>query len=363
MYRPCQVCGSSRHRELYNTTFSTGDEQVISVCIECGMVYASETPQANYSTKSIYAAKDATGSGDSPYDKEKFKGTVDILYNHFKKASISILDVGCAQGGLLAELKSEGYHQSVGLDPSEACVAICHKKSLAAFCSTVESEPIQQYDLAIMSHVLEHVWDVPTALFSLSKWVKEGGHVYIEVPNAVRYAETTIPFLDFNREHINHFSLAHLTEVLHRHGFGVIASGERTLSNVNGGKYPAMYVIAKKGASLELGIREYVKKSQQQMNDFSESLKPRIANRDIILWGFGELAQQLFLTEAVRSANIIQVVDSDQGKHGLTFNGKLVESPDAIKSDEAILVASILSAWAIEYTIRNRGLTNEVILL
>jgi SAM-dependent methyltransferase len=325
------------------------------------MVYASETPAADYAEKSIYASTNATGSGTTPHDKAKFLGTVEILKRHFSDHKTTILDVGCAQGGLLRELFAAGYDNAVGMDPSESCVDACYP--LLAYCGKLEDPATDTYDLVVLSHVVEHLWDVPTSLQSVRDRVKNDGHVYIEVPNAVRYAETAIPFLDFNREHINHFSMSLLVEVLYRAGFSVVASGERYLDCVNGGKYPAMYVIAKKGVSLRQGIEAYIKKSQAQMDAIDAALKPRIADREIILWGFGEFSQQLFLTDAVKSAHVIQVVDRDFGKQGKVFNGLTVESPDYINSDAAILVASILNASSIQQDIRNRGLSNEVICL
>jgi hypothetical protein len=41
------------------------------------------------------------------------------------------------------------------------------------------------------------------------------------------------PFVDFNHEHVNHFSLAHVDELFRASGFTVESTGEKLITVVN----------------------------------------------------------------------------------------------------------------------------------
>jgi SAM-dependent methyltransferase len=372
--RMCPGCGSNDNIVLHRIPFSSGDEQEVSVCKVCGMGYASLTPLANYEESSIYAAPEAIGSGDTPRERERFCETVDILSKSFPDKWITVLDVGCAQGGLLAELGRQGYEHATGMDPSQSCVDACIAKGLIAVKGKLDDDAREVYDLVILSHVLEHVWDIPKALASVRGRLKDGGHVYVEVPDASRYAEFLVcPFLDFNSEHINHFSLHCLGEVMRRAGFYPASNGMRNLMLASG-KYPAIYIIARMGdrpatwleksdTKLAGCLEEYVERSREYMKAIDMQLGEQIGCKEIILWGYGEFAQQLFLTQAVRSAKIVQVIDRDRAKQRKMFKGLKVEGPEMIHTDATILIASVLNKDSIKKDIQMMQLKNNIITL
>ena len=78
-----------------------------------------------------------------------------------------------------------------------------------------------QYDLVILSHALEHLRDLKPALAEdLEGFLTGRARCYAEVPDAPRYADFAwSPFQDFNTEHINHFSLALLRNLVAASGF------------------------------------------------------------------------------------------------------------------------------------------------
>jgi len=373
--RDCPVCNTKPNKNdiIYHIPFSDGTLQEISCCPECGMVFASMTPSIEYSKESIYAASGATGSGDSLLDKEKFCGTVEILESEFPNKEISILDVGCAQGGLLSELERHSYENAMGMDLSQSCVDACRAKNLMAFNGSLDNPPTGKYDLIILSHVLEHVWNVPATLKWIQSSLKPIGKVYIEVPNAMEYENYLVcPFQDFNREHINHFSATHFIMVLNYNGFQKEASGLRELS-IPGGKYPAMWSIFSLGDNpwttkisnnlLKDSIQRYIEKSKELMHIIDLKLRPKLEGRNIAIWGYGEFSQQLFLTDAVQSAKIIQVIDKDPSKQGKLFHGISVESPDKLQQDIPVLVTSMLNSSAICRDIQKLNRDNPIILV
>lgn len=369
--RLCPVCSANAPDLLYRIPFSTGDEQDVSICRVCGMGYASRTTETNYDSQSIYAAPHGAGSGETERDRGRFCGTVDILAQHIPDRTISILDIGCAQGGLLAELTRRGYDNAMGMDPSQQCVDACLAKNLTAVRGRLDDPPAGRFDLVILSHVLEHVWDVPQALASAKARLKDRGVLYIEVPNASAYVDYLVcPFLDFNREHINHFSRHCLAESCRHAGLDVLWEGERTIE-LPSGRYPALYVLCMSwepkltvvpDTELAGRLTEFVRASENIMASIDARLQSVLTDREIILWGYGEFAQHLLRTEAVQSAILVQIIDRDPDKQTLTYGPMKIQSPEEIRSNVPILIASILNADSIQADIRSLGLTNPVIL-
>ncbi len=96
----------------------------------------------------------------------------------------SVLDVGCGDGALLGELSRRGFGGTLtGLELSGAAVAIARARPgierVEQFDGSHVPAPAGEYDLGILSHVLEHVPD-PAAL--LAEVARVCRAVVIEVP-------------------------------------------------------------------------------------------------------------------------------------------------------------------------------------
>ncbi|HEY0054499.1 MAG TPA: class I SAM-dependent methyltransferase [Pedobacter sp.] len=114
---------------------------------------------------------------DIAYEEDDFHGqfnfnSLDELPRQWKKALVkqinlikrrvkpgaNILEIGCGQGLLLQELKTIGYN-TFGVEPSKTAYQIAEKKGLAIlngyFPETNFNQ--QEFDLIIMSQVLEHI--------------------------------------------------------------------------------------------------------------------------------------------------------------------------------------------------------------
>jgi SAM-dependent methyltransferase len=94
------------------------------------------------------------------------------------------LEVGCGDGALLSELHRRGFGgRLAGVEISEAAVAIARGRDGVDAVELYDGENLpfgrREYDLGILSHVLEHVPD-PTAL--LAEVTRVCRAVLVEVP-------------------------------------------------------------------------------------------------------------------------------------------------------------------------------------
>ncbi|WP_158269911.1 class I SAM-dependent methyltransferase [Litoreibacter ponti] len=99
---------------------------------------------------------------------------------------MDVLDVGCGSGSFLCVIR-EFVSSVFGIEPSEHGVKTCEKLGVPVFHGDFESYDRQanrKFDLITLNHVLEH-HPAPILLLRLCRQhLKEGGRVWIAVPNA-----------------------------------------------------------------------------------------------------------------------------------------------------------------------------------
>jgi SAM-dependent methyltransferase len=353
-------------------------------CLSCGFVYAdAAATQADYDgfyeRLSTYADPgNSSGSGESAHDRERLETTAAILSRYLSGPGARILDIGCAGGGLLAAFENRGYRNLVGVDPSAACARLTRERTGEAYTGWLTCLPdaIGTFDFVVLSHVLEHVLDVAAGLAALAPLLREGGQVYVEVPDAARYAEYVYaPFQDFNTEHINHFSRACLDRAMARQGFAAAAGGERLLHSSPHTFTPAVYGVysRQRGARARIGrdtmlrpaILRYIERSSALLAEIDERIGEALGGApELIVWGAGQLTLKLLAETQLSRAKVAAFVDSNPIHQGRRLHGAPIIAPAALaRCSQPILIGTLLHHRQILAQIESLGLSNQVILL
>lgn len=389
--RRCPVCDDISVQHVHTQRFSgvsacsllTGYNVV--VCGACGLGYADGIPDqaefdCHYEEQSKYEYGHA-GGRESPFDLARFRECVNRFERWQPDRSLKIVDVGCATGGLLAELSRRGYSDLLGIDPSPACVsAVDRLYGLRAVVGSLGRLPVveSKADVAIFSCVLEHVRDVRSMLESVRPLLKEDGALFLEVPNAWGFAACrNAPYQQFSNEHINFFSPVSLGNLLRTLGAeseqvaeawyewksGILEPVVCGLFRLSPDRYALplepdlrtreqleLYVDACRNADLEV---------HRRIDSLVSSAEP------VYVWGVGTSTQRLLSDSRLRDANIVAFVDSNAHYHGGELEGRPILSPNQItESSLPILVASFPFFQDILGEIRDRlKLSNYVIPL
>lgn len=356
MTRSCPICASNSRDIMFDYPLTSGVIQTIFCCNDCGIVYASVEKDADYAQESIYSLPGALGSGESPFDRQRLDGVAQKLESLGIPKYFRILDIGCAQGGLLTILRERKFSNLYGIDPSKFCVDATTKKGFEASIGYLGSRHTPKANLVILSHVLEHIEDVRGGVRSIPAPL-----AYIEVPDATRYKDFDIPFLDFNSEHINHFSLPILISVLESEGFQTIHAGQRTITLTSGRPCPAIWVLAERKLGLKESIEQYIVNSQQSLQQMNESISAQIGSAtECILWGAGEYMTFIANLPIFQKVKIVQAVDHNPALHGKSACGIIVEETSKIRPNLPIVIATLVAVKAIERDIKAMDLTNPV---
>lgn len=248
----CLLCGSPSlaPRRRYRTKTKHGraifGETWLHECQDCGLVQSGPCPTLQQ-LADYYAVDYRNGcfAGADVADLSQFP--LDNLFYYNRGQSIAelvapyltaqrstgqsprILDIGAGYGHILHAL-GERFPTATrtAIEFSEVCVT--HLRSLGI---TVHAEPAEtvlprlneQFDLIVLSHVLEHLLDPQSMLQMIHERLAPGGLLYIEVPHIP--AEAVTDYIDsvwaprFDEPHITFFSPQPLTRLLQQAGFAV----------------------------------------------------------------------------------------------------------------------------------------------
>ena len=134
LLRNCPICNQTNGKILHTQHFSLPDKSVLPnaydvvSCENCGFCFAdTSATQADYdkyyNEMSKYEDKNTgTGGGLSPLDKLRMDTVVDLLTQFIPEKSNSIVDIGCANGGMLNCFHKKGFSNLIGIDISQKCV-------------------------------------------------------------------------------------------------------------------------------------------------------------------------------------------------------------------------------------------------
>ena len=364
--RPCPICLSEDRELLHQHTLTFGGEQSIFVCKDCGMVYA-DSERVDYERNSIYDQPGACGSGDTPADRKKFEQLAKTIQSFGLPLDARILDVGCAQGGLLVALRNLGFTDLSGMDTSKKCIEVVRSRG---FKVPAELSG-ETFDLVVASHVLEHIAEPVPFLFVLCEYLSPAGQLYIEVPDALRYSTYGIPFLDFNSEHINHFGYVSLHRAVDQTGLEVFELGQKVIEapNTSGSppmKYPAMWVLACRKRYprdyVSEAISRYIKQSETQLAALNVKFEQELEGFDECqFWGANSYFANLATLPVFKRVKIVAAVDRNPNLWGRSACGVTVTSPETIRPEIPIVIGSFIAVVSIRADIEKAGLKNKVV--
>ncbi len=398
-HRACGACGATGSTVCHHQRFIVPEgyplpsEYNVAVCRRCGFVYADPAATQHdydrfYCEWSKYDdSATATGSGLSPCDAARLATTASDIARALPSRAASILDAGCATGGLLTALRDQGFTAVAGLDPSPGCAAACRDRGFEAYVGSIStaSAPAHMptFDCVVFSHVLEHVYDIYAFFAAARRLLAPGGYLYLETPDATRYDDYLYaPFQEFNTEHINHFSALALENTARRFGFQPIVVEQKVIHTAENTQYPAVFGLFRDNGGiaderpvvcdqeLPSRIAAYIRHSAEQMERINRDLAGQLANiQRIILWGAGQFAMKLLALPCLAQTQVRVLVDSNPILRGKTMAGAPIIGPEEIGPQEIagvsepIIIATLLHAGEISAQIRRLGLSNPVLSL
>lgn len=248
----CDVCGSGKSSLLFiNHDRLHGVEGKFNIvkCEECGLVFINPRPRKEFidewypDTYEPYNVNPddfyqrLADSLISAYYKENGsfldivkKCLCRLIYTPPPKSHKGrILDVGCGGGVYLHTLKKNGW-DVYGVEMSAKAVGFAKEKMELPNIKygTLEEAkyPGEYFEVVLMSHVIEHLFDPARTLHEVNRLLKKGGLLIITTPNIA-----SVNFKIFGKywfpletpRHLNLFGESTLRKILQNSGFKVVS--------------------------------------------------------------------------------------------------------------------------------------------
>jgi 2-polyprenyl-3-methyl-5-hydroxy-6-metoxy-1,4-benzoquinol methylase len=392
--RACGACGSLSTTICHHQRFIVPDgyplpaKYDVVICNRRDFVYAdSDATQHDYDRFYCEWSKyddsaTASGSGVSPYDAARLSTTADDIARALPSLHASLLDAGCATGGLLTALRDRGFTSVAGLDPSARCAGACRDRGFPAYVGSISTAStlahVPKFDCVVFSHVLEPVHDIPGFFTAARSLIVSGGYIYLETPDATRYDDYLYArFEEFNTEHINHFSARSLENTARRFGFQPTVLEQKVFPTAEDTRYPAVFGLFRdtitssetksvvRDPELPSQIASYIRHSEDLIENISSHLETKLAHLDqVIFWGAGQFAMKLLTLPCFAHTRVRALVDNNPILRGKRLAGAPVVGPAEIAgTDEPIVIATLLHAGEIRDQIMRLGLRNPIISL
>ena len=134
-----------------------------------------------------------------------------------------VLEVGACDGMLLKQFAVENH--VVGIELSDKYRERAKSKYNIDLLDENFDKFEGEFDLVIMSHVLEHFPDIAATMKKVANLLKPGAYFFVEVPNSPRPEERTAEEIKtyLHGAHTFNFTVDSLAALLRTHGFEVIA--------------------------------------------------------------------------------------------------------------------------------------------
>jgi len=329
------------------------------ICPESGMIMQSPSPTID--EINTYYREVATYINPGREGKPSSIKTKDLSrLIHLCKDTIgfipeSVFQVGCSDGYTLKRFIDSGAIVAAGIDPSNASHALAKKLyNIETIIGPFEdyNDYSNKYDLLILTHVLEHLFNPLDTLRKCNNMQNNGGWILIEVPLFDRI-DCFPPGL-LTLEHLNYFSEGTIIETATRSDYEPIFIGKYYDRN----EYPVITVIAKKNTNVEVMksndyprsyklLSDYMNNGKQSWKNVEEKIKQRVKKgSSVYIYGAGiHTSQLLAFTDIKDYLDILGLLDSSPTKWGKKIGTLNCYNKNTIdfKKDDTIVISSYSS--------------------
>jgi SAM-dependent methyltransferase len=402
IFNHCPICNTRKNETVHTLDCGNFDKSrlyptiKLKNCLNCGHIFnglfLNELDELSHYYNDEYAPTNLHAinlSGDRPGSEndqtiDRYSQLYNMLSPHIHEQH-EILDVGCAMGGFLDFLYRKGFSRLYGVDMTETYVKHAQRSKIYKIKQgNAESLPFEDhiFDVVVLEQVMEHLANPATAFKEARRVLKNGGILYIGVPDASRYAE--FYFFDFYwlllREHIQHFDIDHLNVIAIQESFEMLGywqtvnpvmSERMLMPNLNAifrsiGSNVHNDITKPRGQKLKQQIMSYLatEKSRQSVK---KSMIDKLveSRRPVYAWGIGREFLYLYESVGLKSCNIKGLIDINPLKQkSCSVDGVKIVNYDVLRdssADSVLLITAVAHTDSIKLALMDLEFKGEII--
>jgi 2-polyprenyl-3-methyl-5-hydroxy-6-metoxy-1,4-benzoquinol methylase len=261
-YTACPVCDANSFSTLFAVKDYTVSQEQFGICIcnNCTHGFTQLVPTQEqigpyYKAEAYISHTDSQkGLINKLYHivrKRTLLSKAGLVLKHTKKATGSLLDIGCGTGAFLNTMQQKQWTIK-GLEPD----ADTRERAKSRYgispspSHELYAEKNQSYDAVTMWHVLEHVHELKQYFGKLHEVLSANGKLFIAVPNYTSFdasyygafwAAYDVP------RHLYHFSPKSMEQLAKQFGFNLIAKKQMWFDSVYVSMLSEKYKTGKSG--------------------------------------------------------------------------------------------------------------------
>lgn len=209
----CPICNNHKEYETISKVDRFGIEVKNVICKKCGLIrnlkcldssslksfynneyrliYTGKKSTNQKHLKNIFYAQFETG--------KKYYELINKIINIKKKNTV--LEIGCSCGGVLSYFKDKGL-KVTGLDYDNTYLKYGKKKKLNLIYGSLENLNKKKFDIIILSHVFEHIYEIKSFINNLNNFLAYDGIIFIAVPGIYNKNYYSIRHIKYNYKKI-----------------------------------------------------------------------------------------------------------------------------------------------------------------
>ncbi len=364
---------------LFNETldlFFFGRRKIsFGICRSCGLIFQTESIERSKMIKSYKEMVTYVDNLTKP-SKSKMKTVkrhVRLIKSCFSEFPKKVLEISSMNSYNLKQFKKSGSNKIVSLEPSKRIAKLLKLEGIKVYNTTIEKlKTKDKYDLIILSHVLEHLYNPVKAIKQCFKIQKIDQKILVEIPLFEQVQNYSVGA--FQIEHLHYFSESNIIEVITRGGYTI----DKIQKIFTGIEAPIIAIVASKKSKKEVVISNDFQKQllnfkiyrNQAISDWKK-IKKEFYNKvnkkkPFYLYGAGWFASQLlFYIQVFKNyKNFRGFIDSSPAKQNKNISDYKILRPDfkKIEKDAQIVISSISTQNSIYTMIKNRILSSQKII-
>jgi len=377
MIRKCFICNNevSGTASTWNIPGISEPKKIgFGYCEKCSLVI--QTPTIRQEEMFQYYKSTATYINPGREGKPSKNKIIDVKRQLDFLSSIvdctnlaNAFQIGCSDGYTLSQIKNKITSEVKGIDPSSQSNKLAKKLyNINTIVGVFENFiPNEKYDLIILTHILEHLYNPHEILKKCNTMLNKNGYILFEVPLFENH--NNFPPGMFTLEHLNYFTERSLRKLFLLNNLEILALEKLYYNDL----YPIITMILRKNIHSENFEQNFKDTFEQYTDNEQESwakvekivLKSTNTNEEVYIWGGGIHTTQLLAnTNLLTNLNVLGILDFSETKHGKNLGNFIISKPTKdIIENKTIIISSFASEKEIANYIKTHFNYKKIILL
>jgi len=320
------------------------------LCKDCGHIFQTESANKSqmknhYKKLLMYLDNLSKPSNDKIKNVSRH---ISMIKQEFKTFPEKVLEVSSMNSYTLKQYKNNGSKIIFALEPNSRVSKLLRKDRIRVFNMEIEKfKSNKKFDLIILTHVLEHLFNPLSALKKCNNVQKEGQKILVEVPLFEKVENYTIGSMHL--EHLHYFSENNLIQLITLAGYEIDNISKIFKST----EFPFITIVATKRKGLKglntnnynqnlVSLKRYIKNSKLNWKKIKKKINKIPSNKNIYLYGAGSFTSQLIFHTGLNQKRISGILDGSKIKQNKYIGNYKILSPDVknIKKNSVIAISS-----------------------